>query len=121
LEAEEVEEVGVAIKHSKGLNNPMEEVDAAAVKCLVMAEAQEDIINSNNSNHITMTLEWNNNNNHNKVIHTKDRSSLTCREVVEVEGRIHSQPTKIIKDLLLEMFLISRVDVSAIFYLKKSD
>lgn len=105
---EAVEVVGVAINHSKVHNNkPTEEVvDAAAVKCQDMV--QHLIINSNSN--ITMTLEWNN-----KVIHSKGRSSLTCKEVAEVEGRIHSLPTKIIKDLLLEMFLISRVDVSENF------
>jgi len=105
LEAEAEEEVGVAINNSRAdLNNLMEEVDAAAVKCQDMLH--KDIINSNHNQCTMLILEW-----VNKVIHMKDNKiTLTCREVVEVEGRILTQPTKTTKDLLLVMFLISPVD-----------
>ena len=114
-EAEEEEEVGVTINNIRaGLNNPMEEVDAAAVKCLDMLH--KDIINSKCNQFTTLILEWDS-----KVIHSKgNRITSTCREVVEVEGRIHTLPTKTIKDLLLEIFLISPVDVSHIFIYNQS-
>jgi len=134
LRAEEVEEVeevvGVAINHSRDLNNPMEEeeVDAAAVnnpmeevammavnnhmeevdmmmdKCLYLVQ---EVINNSNHNQCTMTPEFNS-----RVIHSKHkgRSTSTCREVAEVEARINTLLTKTIKDLLPEIFLISQVD-----------